>query len=181
LDATKGIFLSQNIRYAPGFLGSDAPFIRYFGQFNAYHSVSDFLTYAASIRLGLGEGLDQDLPKSEKFFAGGGTTIRGFQRDEVGPRDPATDLPQGGNAVFILNQEVRFPIYKALGGVVFLDVGNVYPNISDFDLSDIRKTAGFGFRLETPFALVRFDWGFKLDRRPWETRSQFFLSIGQAF
>jgi outer membrane translocation and assembly module TamA len=99
----------------------------------------------------------------------------------VGPRDPATDLPQGGNAVFILNQEVRFPIYKALGGVVFLDVGNVYPNISDFDLSDIRKTAGFGFRLETPFALVRFDWGFKLDRRPWETRSQFFLSIGQAF
>lgn len=107
--------------------------------------------------------------------------MRGFKKDELGPRDPLTDLALGGEAVFVLNQELRFPIFKKFSGVVFLDLGNVYPKISDFGLFDIRKTAGFGFRLHTPFILVRLDWGFKLDRRPGETRSQIFFSIGQAF
>jgi outer membrane protein insertion porin family len=121
------------------------------------------------------------LPTSERFFAGGGTTIRGFRKDELGPKDPSSNLPLGGDSVFILNQELRFPISKKLGGVVFLDLGNVYSKISDFSFFDVRKTAGFGFRLHTPFVLIRFDWGFKLDRRPGESPSQIFFSIGQAF
>lgn len=181
LNATRGMFLSQNIRYAPGFLGSNAQFIHYFGQFNTYQKISDFITYAASVRIGLGKGLNEDLPISERFFAGGGTTIRGFKKDELGPKDPLTGLPLGGDAAFILNQELRFPIFKKFGGVVFLDLGNVYSNIADFSFLDVRKTAGFGFRLHTPFVLVRFDWGFKLDRLPGETPSQIFFSIGQAF
>jgi outer membrane protein assembly complex protein YaeT len=181
MNATRGMFLSQNIRVAPGFLGSKTPFIRYFGQFNTYQRLSDFLIYASSVRIGLGKGLNEDLPASERFFAGGGTTIRGFKKDELGPRDPSSNLPLGGDAVFILNQELRFPILKKLGGVVFLDLGNVYQKISDFSFFDVRKTAGFGFRLHTPFVLVRFDWGFKLDRRPGESLSQIFFSIGQAF
>ena len=181
LDATRGMFLSQSIRYAPGFLGSNAQFVRYFGQYNTYQRLSDFLTYAVSVRLGLGKGLNGDLPPSERFFAGGGTTIRGFKKDELGPKDFITGLALGGDAVFILNQELRFHIFKKFGGVVFLDLGNVYPKIPDFDFTDLRKTAGFGFRLHTPFVLVRFDWGFKLDRRPGETLSQIFFSIGQAF
>jgi outer membrane protein assembly complex protein YaeT len=181
LDATRGMFLAQSLRYAPGFLGSKTKFIRYFGQYNTYQKLSDFLTYAASIRVGLGKGLSRDLPTSERFYAGGGTTIRGFKKDELGPRDTSSDLPLGGNGVFILNQEFRFPIFKKLRGVVFLDLGNVYPKISDIDFFDVRKTAGFGFRLHTPFVLIRFDWGFKLDRRPGETLSLIFFSIGQAF
>jgi len=181
LDATRGNFLSQSLRYAPGFLGSNVKFIRYFGQVNTYQKLADFLVYAASVRVGLGKGLSGDLPTSERFFAGGGTTIRGFKKDELGPRDPSSDLPLGGDAVFILNQELRFPIFKKFGGVVFLDLSNVYPKISDIDFLDIRKSAGIGFRLHTPFVLVRFDWGFKLDRRPGETLSQIFFSIGQAF
>jgi outer membrane protein assembly complex protein YaeT len=181
LNASRGVFLSQSIRYAPGFLGSKTRFIRYFGQFNSYAKLTDFLTYASSIRIGLGKGYADDLLPSERFFAGGGTTVRGFKKDELGPRDPNSDLPLGGDAVFVLNQELRFPIFKKFGGVVFLDLGNVYPKITDLDFSDIRKTAGFGLRLQTSFILIRLDWGFKLDRRPGETRSQIFFSIGQAF
>ncbi len=181
LNAKRGMFLSQSLRYAPGFVGSKTPFIRYFGQFNIYQKPLDFLIYAASIRIGLGKGFNADLPMSERFFAGGGTTVRGFEKDELGPRDPSTDLPLGGDAVFILNQELRFPIFKRFGGVVFLDLGNVYPKVSDFNFFDVRETAGFGFRLHTPFVLVRFDWGFKLDRRPGESPSKIFFSIGQAF
>ncbi|MFP4082983.1 MAG: outer membrane protein assembly factor BamA [Candidatus Aminicenantes bacterium] len=181
LDARRGIFFSQNVGYAPGLFGSEARFIRYFGQYFAYKKVADFLVYASGIRVGIARGLGQDLIPSERFFAGGGTTLRGFEKDSLGPRNPSTGLPEGGEAVFILNQELRFPLYRKLSGAVFLDLGNVYARVSDFDPFEVRKAAGFGLRFDTPFALVRFDWGFKLDRRPGESLSRIFFSIGQAF
>ena len=52
---------------------------------------------------------------------------------------------------------------------------------SDFSLTDLRKTAGFGIRIRNPFIMIRFDYGWKLDRRPWESRGAFHFSIGQAF
>lgn len=181
LNASRGMFLSQSIGYAPEILGSDIRFIRYFGQFYAFTKLTDGLVYASGIRVGLSKAWDEGLVPSERFFAGGGTTIRGFGRDEIGPKDPYTGLPQGGEAVFILNQELRFPIYRKLSGVVFADFGNIYAKTSGFDPFDVRKTAGFGLRFQTPFALLRFDWGFKLDRRPGEPLSKIFFSIGQAF
>jgi outer membrane protein assembly complex protein YaeT len=181
LNASRGTFLSQSVEYAPRFLGSDVEFVRYFGQFFLYKNLAPFLTWASGVRIGLGKGLGEELVPSERFFAGGGTTIRGFGKNEIGPKDPNTGLSQGGDAVFILNQELRFPLYKRLSGAVFLDIGNVYSKASDFNPFSVRKSAGFGLRFNTPFALVRFDWGFKLDRRPGESLSAIFFSIGQAF
>jgi outer membrane translocation and assembly module TamA len=66
-------------------------------------------------------------------------------------------------------------------GVAFLDVGNVYPRVSDISLSDMREAAGFGLRVRTPWFLIRMDYGFKLDRRPGESMGRLFFSIGQAF
>jgi len=181
INASRGIFIAQSFEYAPEFLGSDVSFIRYFGQIFSYKKITDYLIYAFGLRLGLGKGLGADLVPSERFFAGGGTTIRGFDKNEIGPKDPFTGLSQGGDAVFILNQELRFPIYKRLSGAVFLDLGNVYSKVYDLDPFNVRKSAGFGLRFNTPFVLVRFDWGFKLDRRAGESLSEVFFSIGQAF
>ncbi len=59
--------------------------------------------------------------------------------------------------------------------------GNVYLKASDFNPFDVRKTAGAGLRLRTSFLLLRLDYGFKLDRKPGESRGGLFFSIGQAF
>ena len=61
-------------------------------------------------------------------------------------------------------------IFDAVG---FVDIGNVFPLVSDFRFSELRKTAGFGLRLRTPSLMLRFDYGFKLDRRPGESRVLF--------
>jgi len=180
-NARRGTFLSQSVEYAPEFLGSEVEFIRYFGQFFAYKSLNDFIVYAFGLRIGLGEGLGGELIPSERFFAGGATTIRGFGKDEIGPREPYTGVPTGGNAVFIMNHELRFSIHKRVSGAVFLDLGNVYAKVNDFDPFDVRESAGFGLRYKTSFVLLRIDWGFKLYRRPGESLSEIFLSIGQAF
>ncbi len=180
-DSPQGNFISVTGEYAEKILASDVRYLRIFGQYFIYRPLGRFLTYAAAVRLGLGRGLGQELVSSERFFAGGSSSLRGFGYHEVGPKNPITGNPEGGNAVFILNQELRFPIYKILKGVVFLDAGNVYSSISDFDPLDIRKTAGFGIRLNLGFALARLDMGFKLDRREGESAFRLHFSLGQAF
>ena len=194
LDATRGSFWSSAFEYAPARLGSDIRYWSYFGQYSKYVPLSKSspisfpdteikprLVYASSIRVGLGKGLGGErLPVVQRFFAGGGTTIRGFEEDTVGPKD-ADGNRLGGDSVFVLNNELRFPLFRWLGGVAFVDVGNVWARVEDFNPLKVRKTAGLGLRLKTPFVLMRADYGYKLDRRPGESPGAFFFSIGQTF
>ena len=181
MNPIRGSFLSQNIEYAAPALGSSAEFIRSFSQYFFIKNLTGRLRYAAGLRLAFGSGFGEPLPLSERFFAGGATSIRGFGLNEVGPLSPETQSPLGGDVLLIVNQELRFPIYRNIAGGVFLDVGNVYPRVSDFAPFSTRESAGLGLRLNTSVVLLRLDWGFKLDRRPGESAWAVHFNIGQAF
>jgi len=120
------------------------------------------------------------VPLSERFFAGGGYTIRGFAQNSVGPVGPGGE-PLGGQAMLVINNEIRFPVFSIFDGAGFVDVGNVYPGVSDFSLTNVRSAAGVGLRVRTPWLLLRLDYGVKLDRRPGESLGRLFFAIGQAF
>ncbi|MEZ5404165.1 MAG: translocation/assembly module TamB domain-containing protein [Bryobacteraceae bacterium] len=194
LDATRGSFLSQSFELAPLQIRDSLRYWRWFGQYFHYRALTapapvplregvkrPRVIYAGGVRAGVGRGIGgQDLIISERFFAGGGGSMRGFAQDTLGPVDFFGD-PEGGEAVFITNQEVRFPMFSIFDGVGFVDIGNVYRRAADFSLGDLRKSAGVGLRVRTPYFLLRLDWGFKLDPKPGEERSKFFFSIGQAF
>jgi outer membrane protein assembly factor BamA len=111
------------------------------------------------------------VPIAEHYFAGGATTQRGFPENQAGPRDLETGFPLGGNAVLMNNLELRFPLLgDNLGGVFFLDSGNVYSdihnislrfrqeNLQDFDY--MVHSAGIGFRYRTPIGPMRIDLSF---------------------
>ena len=126
----------------------------------------------------------EDLPASERFFAGGDTTIRGFALDTVGTPKTLTPrgFPRGGNAVLIMNAELRIPVWSDFGAAVFVDGGNVFERVTDFDPTELRASLGFGVRYRSPIGPVRVDLGFKMDRREFEERrSVLHFSIGQAF
>lgn len=194
LDATRGSFTSHSLEYAPPGLGSQLNFVRYYGQFFKYVPLSkpaeaplgggvrrSRFVYAGALRAGLAAGLrGQELVRSERFFTGGGTTLRGFAQNTVGPKDFFGDAT-GGNALLLLNNELRFPLVSLFEGVAFSDIGNVFPSVSDLRLADLRKTGGAGLRVRTPYFLLRFDYGFIFDRRVGEPRGGWFFSIGQAF
>ena len=76
---------------------------------------------------------------------------------------------------------MRFPIYKALRGVVFYDTGNVFAEWRNFHTSRFRNVVGGGLRFDTPVGPFRVEYGHKLDRRENESSGEFFFSIGQAF
>ena len=193
LDASKGTLLSQAFAYSPSWLGSDRPYFKYYGQYFHYFPLrSDTskpftneilrprLVFATGARIGLAQGLGGEVPTSERFYAGGSTTLRGFEQNAVGPVG-ANNVPAGGNVSLVLNNELRLPLARIVDGVVFLDVGNVYPTIKEFSLTDLRESAGVGIRLRTPWVLLRSDYGWVLDPRDGEKRSRFYFSIGQAF
>ena len=128
-----------------------------------------------------------DLPASERFFAGGDSTVRGFALDRLGTEATlnADGFPTGGNAMTVFNLELRTPHVKGVGLVGFVDAGNVFLRASDVNLGELRAAAGFGIRYRSPLGPLRLDVGFKLDRRDFnrgtERRAVYHLSLGQAF
>src|SRR5262245_15679100 len=136
--------------------------------------------YAAGVRLGLARGIGGGVPSTERSFAGGSATLRGFAQNAVGPIG-LNRIPLGGEAMLVINNELRAPLIGIIDGVVFSDIGNVFATIRDFSFTDLRKSVGVGLRVRTPWVLLRGDYGVVLDQKPGEARGRFYFSIGQAF
>ncbi|RMF72636.1 MAG: hypothetical protein D6738_10680, partial [Acidobacteria bacterium] len=163
-------------------LGSDASFARWSGQLAGYRPLGRDLTLAGSIRVGVGWPLGgtRSVPISQRFFAGGADTVRGFARDRLGPEDPLTGLVLGGGgeAEWINNLELRWHVTRQLDLALFHDSGNVWATAGLIDPGDLRQAIGLGLRWRSPVGLLRLEYGRKLAPRPGESRGELFLAIG---
>jgi len=104
--------------------------------------------------------------------------VRGYGEDELSPNDAFG--PVGGNALVVLNLEVRFPVFKIVRGVSFFDAGRAFDTVGHVALTDLSSGTGAGVRIQTPIALIRVDYGVPLDRAV-PRRARWFFSVGQAF
>ena len=124
---------------------------------------------------------DEVLIPTERFFAGGANTVRGYREDDLGARSVLDDA-EGGEAMLVLNGELRFPIYRWLKGVGFVGfLGNVYPKVRDLSFTDLQVGVGAGARLDTPFGLIRFDLGIPANRRSVHSKWKVHFGLGHAF
>ena len=204
-DPSRGTFLSGEASVASRAIGGQVGFIKTYVQGFWFAQVPGArrVIFATRAATGLADGFPrtvqavdengipipgetetiEDLPASERFFAGGDTSIRGFALDTVGAPNTisAQGFPKGGNAVVILNAELRVPVWREVGMALFVDGGNVFNRVTELDLGSLRGSAGFGVRYRSPIGPVRLDLGFKMDRRESESRTALHFSIGQAF
>lgn len=199
LDAHRGVFQTFNVGITPTALGSSANFVRLLTQNSIYLPVRPWLTWASRLSMGFAVPFaGSRVPLSERFFSGGPDSLRGFPVDGAGPQRPVQacsdpnnpstctliSVPVGGDMLFIVNSEGRFPlpILHNLGGVLFYDGGNVYNNINLPQLaSDYTNTVGAGLRYKTPVGPVRFDVGYRLTSIPGVKALQYFVTVGQSF
>lgn len=182
-----GLFASADLSGADRFLGSDFKFLRFFGQVHylrpAFRVRGRQIDWAQSYRLGLADAFGgQSLIRSERFFAGGEFSVRGYDTESLGPVEDLILItrPLGGEALLVVNQELRFPIWQQLSGVGFFDLGNVWEEKRDLG-SDLSKAVGFGLRADTALGLLRLDLAFPLDRREQDSTVRVYVGFGHVF
>lgn len=201
-DPRSGFVLNGDLSLAARAIGSERQFLRFLAQGRYYLNLYTDLTLAASLRLGFLEafgGGTNPVPISERFFAGGATTLRGLPVDLAGPllRDPRTGevvllednqgrrfaVPVGGNAMALANLELRFPVWNLLGGVLFYDAGNVFPEIAQLGGGEFSQAFGVGVAIRTPVGPVRIDAAYNPNPPAIEgfKRWNFHINIGHPF
>ncbi len=164
-DPTRGTFITAEYNLSAPILGANTGFHKFQGSYNTYftfHKLKN-TTFAGRAVVGLASVFSRNqnfsssqfpdleglLPISERFFAGGSTTLRGFEFEAAGPRvaivpqgifrnqngdivnlSPFT-VPFGGNALTIINLEARIPLTSSVRVVPFYDGGNVFRRVGD--------------------------------------------------
>jgi outer membrane protein assembly complex protein YaeT len=169
-DSHHGTYTTLDLGYAPSFLGSQTHFGRLLSRNSSYYQLTRDLVLARSTQFGFiaRTGGRPEIPLAERLYSGGSTSIRAFPDFQAGPRDLVTGFPLGGNALFINNVELRFPLYgDNINGVLFQDAGNVYSSLGNFnlgfrqenlqDFNYMVQDVGFGIRYRTPIGPIRVD------------------------
>ncbi|MCO1335513.1 BamA/TamA family outer membrane protein [Microbulbifer sp. OS29] len=193
LDARRGATSALEVKPYIDLRNTSTTFIKNTLQITAYKTASEIRyepTLALRIKAGAITGeANLELPADERFYAGGGGSVRGYGYQELGPRlveinaegEESLSDAIGGRGLSEISLEGRFRFNDTWGGVLFLDGGNAYENPAP-KFSDLFWGVGFGVRYITSFAPIRMDIAFPLDRRDGvDDRYQVYVSLGQAF
>ena len=110
---------------------------------------------------------DKTLPDYEKFYMVGLNGLRGFERDDLSPRDE-NGSEIGATKYVVGNAEIRVPLFPEAGlyGFGFYDTGNGWAGGDDPQLNDLRQSAGIGFRWRSPMGPISLAYGWILDPEP---------------
>lgn len=180
----RGMFSSLEADWSGLLFGADFQYLKGTLEARRYFEISSELVFAARAKLGTIHPLSTRrpiAPPEERFYAGGSSSVRGWQRQELGPQE-VSDFPLGGNSLFETSAELRVPIWNALGAVTFIDAGNVWQEANTFPFDDLFYAAGWGLRYDTPIGPARIDFAWKLNRQNVDERKfEFHVSVGQAF
>jgi outer membrane protein assembly complex protein YaeT len=191
LDARRGYLANVHLEKAGRFLGGTWDYLEVTTEGRYYQALGERVVLAGQFRAGSIDGggpIEANVPFFKRYFLGGSTNLRGWGRYEVAPLSGG-GLPIGGTTFATFSAEARFPIWRGLAGVVFMDGGNVWPGEWDFQLNDLRYDVGPGLRYNTPVGPIRLDVGYQLNPlegllvngEPQSRRFRFHFSIGQAF
>ena len=181
-DPSKGSYNSLSMECAGGPVGGDFDFLKYRLDSRWYFKTFWKFVLALRLRAGYVEEFDDSthVPIFERFYVGGADTVRGWKYADIGPK-AANDDPIGGVKMVVGNLEWRFPIYRRLKGILFVDSGNTWARGSNPDWGDIEGGYGAGIRFHTPMGVLRFDYGKPFNPPAGVANSQFYFSIGQSF
>jgi len=170
---------------------SDALFVRFLIEQSLFYPFSENCIGALRLRFGhIFYQKFKNIMPTERFYLGGAHSIRSYEKDMCPPLGVFSQktkslcgcsyAPRGGKTMFNANLELRFPVYKAIGAVLFQDLGTLIGQ--RFERSNVLAGTGFGLRFDTAVGPIRFDFAFKWRKqKPFERRYAWFLAFGNVF
>ncbi len=175
-NASRGWFGSFSTQRVSEF-ESNEDAIKVQGTYYRYQALGPVLLASAAR---VGGSFLSPLGFSERFYVGGADTVRGYPESLVGPKN-FLGFASGGNAMLILNQEVRVPIYRWVRGVAFVDAGNVFDANRAISFSSLDIGYGVGLRLHTPFSIFRIDLGVPTTQVNGARTPRWYFGLGHIF
>jgi translocation and assembly module TamA len=182
LNPTEGILARLDITPYFDTLGSGTYFLKTLAGGSTYFALPGPASPVLAVRGALGSIAGDstgDLPADLRFYAGGGSSVRGYGYQELSPE--RNGEPFGGKSLIEVSTELRLKFTETIGGAFFLDGGNAYSSeYPDFE-ENLRWGAGLGLRYYSDFGPLRLDVAFPLDKREDDSAFQLYVSLGQAF
>jgi outer membrane protein assembly factor BamA len=181
-DPRRGWGLTSDLGWSGEAIGSDLETLSWLSGFSLALEPFENTTWIQSLRLGIAEPLKgTELDPEARYFAGGQASVRGFDLNSVGPVVSDTDIPEGGGALFVLNQEIRIPIWDPIRIAVFADIGQVWESWREADFN-FSVGAGIGVRWSTPIGPLWADVAWPVANIGVSSkRPKFYLGIGRPF
>ncbi len=194
-EPTGGHYAQVALEYTG--LGGDHRWLRTKADARYYKKLVGDLVFRSRLSISkLYKTTEREIPRNEKFVLGGSRNLRGYGYEDIGPlkKQEKTDPITGTTRQYVFNSgglfsvvntlELEHPMVREAGlkWVVFFDAGNVAEKYyGENDKYSLRTDYGFGFRWFSPIGVLRFEFGFPIDRRGREAPNQFYFDIGQLF
>ena len=167
--------------------GSTATYVRATYQHQQFFPLDRKLTLALNGEVGLAKSYgNKELPFFKNFYAGGIGSVRGFDSNSLGPRDPATAEALGGDKRLVGNAELLFPVPgmgqdKSMRLSGFFDVGNVWGYDSKFSLSGMRYSAGVALAWNSPMGPLKFSFANPFNKKADDRVQRLQFQMGSVF
>jgi outer membrane protein assembly factor BamA len=164
IEPTRGIYVEARAFFGTPYAGGDFTYLQLTPELRAFYPLGPVVV-AARGKLGTISG---DVPETERYYGGGMTSQRGFGQRRLSPVDPATGLVVGGAGLVETSLEVRYPLGSPygldLGGVLFLDGGDVTSSAAALDVAHQHWAVGSGLRWITPIGPIGLDFAWRINR-----------------
>jgi outer membrane protein insertion porin family len=138
------------------------------------------LAFAQGTVFTLGAPDDTALPVAVRFYPGGDSSIRGYQKGEAAPRN-AEGLFVGAKTYLQMNVDLEQALTPKWSAVVFFDALGTSMTLENYPFEEELYSVGLGLRYQTIIGPVRLEYGYNLNPRPLDPAGTLLLSIGYPF
>lgn len=153
-----------------------------------YFALGKEVTLGTNLRLGYGDAFntESDYPPFANYYAGGSSSVRGYDANSIGPKDVITNDSIGGKVQIVGNMDLILPnpFTEKSGSTrvsLFLDAGGVFKDADSIDNDGFRYTTGVAFIWITPVGAMRFNFAKALNKKEGDSTRSFQFSLGSPF